>query len=76
MENTNNAPNKDQGSNNKEQREGNANPQANNEEEKKLHLAPNKDRDYKVLHKDGSLADLHQGAEGRGALEGTVGLGM
>lgn len=38
---------------------------------------PVKDKDYKVLHKDGSLAtDLpDKEGEGSGALEGTVGLG-
>lgn len=37
---------------------------------------PNKKKDYKVLHQDGSLADLpDQNVKGGGALEGTVGLG-
>ena len=38
---------------------------------------PVKDKDYKVLHKDGSLADdLPYNTEpGGGALEGTVGIG-
>ncbi|MBK0380853.1 hypothetical protein [Mucilaginibacter segetis] len=49
-------------------------PVENNETEKP-NLAPDKDKDYKVLHKDGSLADLHQGTEDRGAEEGVVGLG-
>jgi hypothetical protein len=40
------------------------------------HSGPNKDKDYKVLHKDGSLADLpDQNVEGSGALAGTIGLG-
>ena len=38
---------------------------------------PVKDKDYKVLHKDGSLADdlPYNNEPGGGALEGTVGLG-
>jgi hypothetical protein len=38
---------------------------------------PNKDKDYKVLHKDGSLADdlPYNNQPGGGALEGTVGIG-
>lgn len=38
---------------------------------------PVKDKDYKVLHKDGSLADNlpYNNEPGGGALEGTVGLG-
>ena len=38
---------------------------------------PVKDKDYKVLHKDGSLAeDLpYNNQPGGGALEGTVGIG-
>ena len=37
---------------------------------------PKKDKHYKVLHKDGSLADLpYSNQPGGGALEGTVGLG-
>lgn len=37
---------------------------------------PDKSKDFKVLHKDGSLGDLKdQDVPGGGALEGTVGLG-
>jgi len=38
---------------------------------------PVKDKDYKVLHKDGSLADdlPYNNEPGGGALEGTVGIG-
>lgn len=38
---------------------------------------PVKDKDYKVLHKDGSLADdlPYNNQPGGGALEGTVGIG-
>lgn len=38
---------------------------------------PNKDQDFKVLHKDGSLSENLPGKEaaGSGALEGTVGRG-
>ena len=37
---------------------------------------PNKKKNYKVLHKNGSLADLPDSTTpGRGALDGTVGLG-
>ncbi|MBS1526036.1 MAG: hypothetical protein JST19_10335 [Bacteroidetes bacterium] len=38
---------------------------------------PDKDRDYKVLHKDGSLADRlpDEEAAGSGALDGMVGRG-
>ena len=37
---------------------------------------PAKDKDFKVLRKDGSLADLPYNNEpGGGALEGTVGIG-
>lgn len=44
--------------------------------DKKAKLAPNTDRDYKVLHKDGSLGDLPDNdVPGAGALDGTVGLG-
>jgi hypothetical protein len=38
---------------------------------------PVKDKNYKVLHKDGSFADLpDKEGEGSGALDGTVGRGM
>ena len=37
---------------------------------------PVKDKDFKVLHKDGTFADLpDKEGEGSGALDGTVGLG-
>jgi hypothetical protein len=37
---------------------------------------PNKSKPFKVLNQDGSLADLPDDkAEGRGALDGTIGLG-
>jgi hypothetical protein len=38
---------------------------------------PVKDKDYKVLHEDGSLADdlPYNNEPGGGALEGTVGIG-
>jgi hypothetical protein len=44
--------------------------------DEKAKLVPNKDKDYKVLHNDGSLADLPDNdVPGAGALDGTVGLG-
>jgi hypothetical protein len=43
---------------------------------KKGSQAPNTDRDYKVLNPDGSLPDIpDEDVSGKGALDGTVGLG-
>ncbi len=44
--------------------------------ESKTDLAPNKDQKFKVLNPDGSLPDMpEEDVEGKGALDGTVGLG-
>jgi hypothetical protein len=61
---------------NKEQEQGNSARIDTANNAKTNSQAPNKDKDYKVLHKDGSLADLpDQDVPGAGALDGTVGLG-
>jgi len=47
-----------------------------NAQNTKNNQAPDKERNYKVLGKDGSLADLpDENVAGKGALDGTVGLG-
>lgn len=55
-------------------------PDTSSEENKKGNLeseGPNKDQDFKVLHKDGSLSEglPSKEAAGSGALDGTVGRG-
>lgn len=52
-------------------------PELSGQKEKKLETkGPVKDKDYKVLHKDGSFGELpDKEGEGCGALDGTVGLG-
>ncbi|MGN6640359.1 MAG: hypothetical protein ACTHJ8_15725 [Mucilaginibacter sp.] len=55
-------------------------PDTSSEENKKGNLeseGPNKDQDFKVLHKDGSLSERlpDKEAAGSGALDGTVGRG-
>lgn len=49
----------------------------NPDKEKTLeNSGPDKSKDFKVLHQDGSLGDLKdQDVPGGGALDGTVGLG-
>lgn len=64
--------------NNEWNKEGAANAQSNSTKNtaKKGSQAPNKDRDYKVLNPDGSLADLpDEHVAGKGSLDGTIGLG-
>jgi hypothetical protein len=58
----------------KENRSGSS---AGNNGKKLETKGPAKDKDFKVLNKDGSLADdlPGKGSAGSGALEGTVGLG-
>lgn len=55
----------------------NSRPELSGQKEKKLETkGPEKDKDYKVLHKDGSFGELpDKEGEGSGALDGTVGLG-
>ena len=76
MENKSNMPGNNRENDYRDQEQSNKNAGENHDEHVKPHLAPDKDRDYKVLHNDGSFADLRdKGAPGDGALEGTVGLG-
>jgi hypothetical protein len=74
MENKNSGLNAD---NNKWRKDEQANNNArNNADQPGNSQAPNKDRDYKVLNSDGSLPDLpEENVAGKGALDGTVGLG-
>ena len=86
MNNENNSPGQDRDNNKwpKEQAEGSTPGFEINKEgsletngPNKLETnGPNKDKPFKVLNQDGSLADLpDDNAPGRGALDGTVGLG-
>lgn len=48
----------------------------NSDEQNLEKNGPDKSKDFKILHKDGSLGDLpDQQVPGGGALDGTVGLG-
>ncbi|HTD99487.1 MAG TPA: hypothetical protein VK668_09370 [Mucilaginibacter sp.] len=64
-------PEKNQGNNQSEK--DNNNTPGNKDNKKEF---PNKKKNYKVLHKDGSLADMpYNNQPGGGAMEGTVGIG-
>lgn len=54
----------------------NTSPGANNRSDSLENRGPNKSKPFNVLNQDGSLADLpDESVEGKGALDGTVGLG-
>lgn len=56
----------------------NSRPEPSGQKKKKLETdGPEKDKDYKVLHNDGSFGELPpKEGDGSGALDGTVGRGM
>ncbi|QKJ30558.1 hypothetical protein HQ865_12580 [Mucilaginibacter mali] len=54
----------------------NTSPDANNKSGSLETRGPDKSKPFNVLNQDGSLADLpDENVEGKGALDGTVGLG-
>jgi hypothetical protein len=78
MNNENNSPGQDRDNNNwpKEQAEGSTPGFEINKEGSLETNGPNKDKPFNALNQDGSLPDMpDENVDGKGALDGTVGLG-